>query len=72
MSSPEVQTDNGSQFVKHFDDSSVDNHLTTSSTILSNSKSNAHCERFNRTVHELCLNLYPDHLDEAEQIHYYP
>ena len=59
-----VQTDNGSEFAKHFDDYCQKNRLTHFFNYPKHPESNAHLERFNRTIQEQCVNLYTDYLDE--------
>jgi transposase InsO family protein len=61
-----VQTDNGSEFAKYFDASCGNYHLTHFFNYPRHPKSNAYCERFNRTVQEQCVNLNMDRLDETE------
>ena len=65
-----IQTDNGSEFAKHFDDSCSDNRLTHFFNYPKHPKSNAHCERFNRTIQEQCVNLYVDRLDELQDFNH--
>ena len=59
-----VQTDNGSEFAKHFDDYCQDNGLTHFFNYPKHPQSNAYLERFNRTIQEQCVNLYIDYLNE--------
>ena len=47
-----VLTDNGSEFMKHFDEELRQLHLTHYHTYPKTPKMNAHCERFNRTIQE--------------------
>lgn len=47
-----VLTDNGSEFMKHFDEHLRRLHLTHYHTYPRTPKMNAHCERFNRTLQE--------------------
>ena len=47
-----VLTDNGSEFMKHFDDEIRRIHLTHWHTYPKTPKMNAHCERFNRSIQE--------------------
>ena len=47
-----VLTDNGSEFMKHFDQELKDLHYTHWHTYPRTPKMNAHCERFNRTIQE--------------------
>jgi len=59
-----IQTDNGSEFAKHFDDYCSHNDLTHFFNYPKHPQSNAHLERFNRTIQEQCVNLNIDYLDE--------
>ena len=59
-----VQTDNGSEFAKHFDDYCRDNGLTHFFNYPKHPESNSYLERFNRTIQEQCVNLCIDYLDE--------
>jgi len=61
-----VQTDNGSEFAKHFDDFCRKNCLTHFFNYPRHPESNGFLERFNRTVQEQCVNLYVDYLDEPD------
>jgi transposase InsO family protein len=61
-----VQTDNGSDFAKHFDDYCRQNGLTHFFNYPKHPESNAYPERFNRTIQEQCVNLYIDYLDEPD------
>lgn len=61
-----VQTDNGSEFAKHFDDRCSRNGLTHFFNYPKHPQSNACLERFNRTIQEQCINLYIDYLDEPD------
>ena len=47
-----IQTDNGSEFAKHFDTCCQDSDLTHFFNYPRHPKSNAHLERFNRTIQE--------------------
>jgi transposase InsO family protein len=47
-----VLTDNGSEFMKHFDEEMRRLHLTHYHTYPKTPKMNAHCERFNRTIQD--------------------
>jgi transposase InsO family protein/transposase-like protein len=47
-----VLTDNGSEFMKHFDEELRKLHKTHWHTYPKTPKMNAHCERFNRTIQE--------------------
>ena len=47
-----VLTDNGSEFMKHFDQELKNLHYTHWHTYPKTPKMNAHCERFNRTLQE--------------------
>ena len=59
-----VQTDNGGEFAKHFDDSCQHQGLTHFFNYPKHPESNSYLERFNRTIQEQCVNLYIDYLDE--------
>ena len=61
-----VQTDNGSKFAKHFVAGCKRNNLIHFFNYPRHPKSNAHLERFNRTIQEQCVNHYVDYLDEPE------
>jgi putative transposase len=61
-----VQTDNGSEFAKHFDDYCRDSGLTHFFNYPKHPESNSYLERFNRTIQEQCVNLYIDYLDEPD------
>ncbi len=61
-----IQTDNGSEFAKHFDDYCQKNGLTHFFNYPKHPESNAYLERFNRTIQEQCVNHYIDYLDEPE------
>ncbi len=61
-----VQTDNGSEFAKYFDDYCQKNGLTHFFNYPKHPQSNGYLERFNRTIQEQCVNLYIDYLDEPE------
>jgi transposase InsO family protein len=61
-----VQTDNGSEFAKHFNDYCQENGLTHFFNYPKHPESNSYLERFNRTIQEQCVNLYIDYLDEPD------
>ncbi len=61
-----VQTDNGSEFAKHFEQCCQENGLVHFFNYPKHPESNAYLERFNRTIQEQCVNLYIDYLDEPE------
>ena len=61
-----VQTDNGGEFAKHFDDFCQKNGLIHFFNYPRHPESNGFLERFNRTVQEQCVNLYIDDLDEPD------
>ena len=59
-----VQTDNGGEFAKYFDDYCRDSGLTHFFNYPKHPESNSYLERFNRTIQEQCVYLYLDYLDE--------
>ncbi len=61
-----IQTDNGSEFAKHFDDFCSKRELTHFFNYPRHPESNGFLERFNRTIQEQCVNLYIDYLDEPD------
>jgi len=61
-----IQTDNGSEFAKHFDAFCSKHRLTHFFNYPGHPQSNGFLERFNRTVQEQCVNLYLDYLDEPD------
>ena len=61
-----IQTDNGSEFAKHFDDFCSKNGLTHFFNYPRHPESNGFLERFNRTIQEQCVSLYIDYLDEPD------
>ena len=61
-----VQTDNGGEFAKHFDDYCQEKGLTHFFNYPKHPESNSYLERFNRTIQEQCVNLYIDYLDEPD------
>ncbi len=65
-----VQTDNGSEFAKHFDDYCQKNNLTHYFNYPHHPQSNGYLERFNRTVQEQCVNLYLDYLDQPDDFNH--
>lgn len=61
-----VLTDNGSEFMKHFDAELRRLHKTHWHTYPKTPKMNAHCERFNRTIQEEFVDFHePELLDPA-------
>ena len=62
-----IQTDNGSEFAKHFDNYCQDNNLTHFFNYPRHPESNACLERFNRTIQEQFVNWYIDELDEPDE-----
>ena len=56
-----ILTDNGSEFMKHFDAAIRDHHKTHWHTYPKTPKMNAHCERYNRTIQEE-FSDYHEHL----------
>jgi putative transposase len=61
-----VQTDNGSEFARHFERRCQDKGLVHFFNYPKHPQSNGYLERFNRTIQEQCVNLYLDYLDEPE------
>jgi putative transposase len=61
-----IQTDNGSEFLKHFNQSCRDNDLVHFFNYPSHPQSNGHLERFNRTIQEQFAEWHTDSLYEPE------
>ena len=61
-----VQTDNGSEFAKHFEHLCQEKGLVHFFNYPKHPQSNGFLERFNRTIQEQCVYLYLDYLDEPE------
>ena len=61
-----IQTDNGSEFAKHFDENCRRNALPHFFNYPKHPQSNGHLERFNRTIQEQCVSLYMNYLDELD------
>jgi len=59
-----IQTDNGTEFHKHFAQSCRENGLVHYFNYPKHPQSNAHLERFNRTIQEQCAYWHTDILDE--------
>jgi len=59
-----IQTDNGSEFARHFHHYCQENGLTHFFNYPRHPQSNGHLERFNRTIQDQCVNLYIDYIDE--------
>jgi putative transposase len=59
-----VQTDNGSEFAKHYDQYCHENRLTHFFNYPKHPQSNGYLERFNRTVQEQFVYSYEDLLDD--------
>lgn len=57
-----VLTDNGSEFMKHFDQEIKDLYLTHWHTYPRTPKMNAHCERFNRSIQEEYIDYHAGEL----------
>lgn len=55
-----VLTDNGSEFQRHFASALADHLFTHWHTFPKTPRMNAHCERFNRTVQEECIDYHYD------------
>jgi putative transposase len=62
-----IQTDNGSEFSKYFDDTCQKSGLAHFFNYPKHPQSNGHLERFNRTIQEQCVSLYLDYLDDPEE-----
>ena len=62
-----IQTDNGSEFAKYFDEGCQKNHLPHFFNYPKHPQSNGHLERFNRTIQEQCVSLNMDYLDEPDE-----
>ena len=61
-----VQTDNGSEFVKHFERCCQHNGLVHFFNYPKHPQANGYLERFNRTIQEQFVNWHTDELDEPE------
>lgn len=61
-----VLTDNGSEFMKHFDAELRRLHLTHYHTYPRTPKMNAHCERFNRTIQDEFVDYHVSDLKAPE------
>lgn len=61
-----IQTDNGSEFLKHFAQSCQDNELVHFFNYPRHPQSNGHLEHFNRTVQKQFADWYADRLDDLE------
>jgi len=61
-----IQTDNGSEFLKHFAQSCLDNALVHFFNYPNHPQSNGHIERFNRTSQEQFVDWYTDSLDDPD------
>jgi len=59
-----VQTDNGSEFAKYFDQSCQERGLTHFFNYPRHPESNCYLERFNRTIQEQFVNWHVDYLDD--------
>lgn len=62
-----VLTDNGSEFLKHFDEALRELHLTHWHTYPKTPKMNAHAERFNRTIQEEYIDFHEPELLDTER-----
>lgn len=62
-----VLTDNGSEFMKHFDQALRDRHTTHWHTYPKTPKMNAHVERFNRTIQEEFIDYHDNLLLEPKR-----
>lgn len=61
-----VQTDNGSEFAKHFEQCCQEKGLVHFFNYPKHPEANGHLERFNRTIQEQFANRYTDYLDEPK------
>ena len=61
-----IQTDNGGEFAKHFEQSCQNYALVHFFTYPRHPKSNAYLERFNRTIQEQFVNWHIDDLEQPE------
>lgn len=61
-----IQTDNGGEFEKHFDNFCQHNSLVHFFNYPRHPRSNAHLERFNRTIQQQLVNWHLDELYEPE------
>jgi putative transposase len=61
-----IQTDNGSEFAEHFDRNCRENDLVHFFNYPRHPQSNAHVERFNRTIQEQFANWHIDELEELD------
>jgi len=62
-----IQTDNGSEFAKHFADQIRKEQITHYHTYPRTPKMNAHCERFNRTIQEEYIDYHASELLDLER-----
>lgn len=62
-----IQTDNGSEFAKHFADQIRKEQITHYHTYPRTPKMNAHCERFNRTIQEEYIDYHAGELLNLEK-----
>jgi len=61
-----IQTDNGSEFLKHFNQSCQDNDLVHFFNYPRHPQSNGHLERFNRTIQEQFADWHTDSIYEPD------
>ena len=62
-----VQTDNGSEFLKHFEQACEEKGLIHFFNYPKHPQANGYLERFNRTIQEQFVNQYIDTLDELDE-----
>jgi putative transposase len=62
-----VQTDNGSEFLKHFNQCCADSQLIHFFNYPHHPQSNGHLERFNRTIQEQFADHHIDSLDDLDE-----
>lgn len=62
-----VQTDNGSEFLKHFEQYYEEKGLVHFFNYPKHPQANGYLERFNRTIQEQFVKQYIDSLDELDE-----
>jgi len=66
-----IQTDNGHEFLKHFDEECRQQGLVHYFNYPRHPQSNGHLERFNRTIQEQFAYHYTDYLDEPDDFNHF-